>query len=231
MRQHVCNFVHVSELLLLQRCLVECKRQYLVISALVASIKTDSSGDNIYAQAALQHASESVAASIYFAIHFARCNIAVISRIYEKFEQSITCAACEDCAGITKTILEQEFLQDDFVALLSELRTVLNPAPAIPETSSSQQPFNPAFPANQPNHVVSPSKQHHTSSSSGRTRSDSNAVLQAARSHDFPYVVSISGRNSAVFTGAVKSAVETNDTVTLSALLSATSLAGDPRFA
>ena len=191
-----------------------------MIGAQVASERCAASLDDAHVHAALLHASESVAAALYFAMHFARCNIAIISRIYEKYQHAVACALREGCVGISQQSLEQLFLQDECAGLLAELRDVLSPRTAATESSSSE-------PARQPLQPPSPA----TSSAGGRGRSDSNAVLQAARSRDLPLVASISGGSSAALTGAVKSAVETNDTVALSVLLATTTVAGSPRCA
>jgi hypothetical protein len=165
-------------------------------------------------------------------MHFARCNVAIISRIFEKYEHAVACAVREGSVGISQRFLEQQFLQDDCATLLTELRVMLSPPPAVTESSVSE-PAQPSSPARQPVQPSSPARLHGVSSSSGLTslhvRSDSNAVLQAARSRDLPVVASISGGSSAALTGAVKSAVETNDTVALSVLLSTTTITGSPR--
>jgi hypothetical protein len=225
-------FFLLSETFVVQRCISECKRQYLVISALVSSERSATSARDDHVHTALQHASDSVATSLHFAMHFARCNVAIISRIFEKYEHAVACAVREGSVGISQRFLEQQFLQDDCATLLTELRVMLSPPPAVTESSLSE-PAQPSSPARQPVQPSSPARLHGVSSSSGLTslhvRSDSNAVLQAARSRDLPVVASISGGSSAALTGAVKSAVETNDTVALSVLLSTTTITGSPR--
>ena len=180
---------------------MECDRQYRVISAQVASEQSSASANDAHVQAALQHASESVAASLYFAMHFARCNIAIISRIYEKYHQAVACGVREGCSDVSQHVLEQQFLQDDCAALLQRLRAVLA---AAPSSCTHEQPVSSASPSR---------LQHSTASATqGRERSDGSAVLQAARSGDLPFVASISGGSAAALTGAVKNAVSTNDT-------------------
>lgn len=195
-----------------------------MISAQVASERSAASLEDAHVHAALLHASESVAASLYFAMHFARCNIAIISRIYEKYQHAVACALREGCVGISQPSLEQLFLQDECAGLLAELRDVLSPRSVAP-VSSSSEPLNAA---RQPQQPPSPARVH---GSSAPSSADSNAVLQAARSRDLPLVASISGGSSSALTGAVKSAVETNDTVALSVLLATTTVAGSPRCA
>jgi ankyrin repeat protein len=207
-----------------QRCVEECRRQYLVITAQAASERCVASLDDIHVHAALQHASESVTASLHFAMHFARCNVAIISRIYEKYEHAVACGLREGCADVTRHALEQQFLQEDCAALLTELRDVLSSTSAV-AAPSSLGPLSSTVSVKQPFQPTSPAR----ALAAGHVRSDSNAVLQAARSRDLPLVASISSSSSAALTGAVKSAVETNDTVALSVLLSTTAVTGSPR--
>ena len=199
---------------------MECDRQYRVISAQVASEQSSASANDAHVQAALQHASESVAASLYFAMHFARCNIAIISRIYEKYHEAVACAVREGCSDVSQQLLEQQLLQDDCAALLARLRA---------RGCSTQEPCASSASARQP---PSPSRLQlsSTSTTAGRERSDGSAVLQAARSGDLPFVASISGGSAAALTGAVKNAVSTNDTVALTMLLSASTVTGNIRF-
>jgi hypothetical protein len=222
----------LSETCFVQRCISECKRQYLFISALVSSERSAASAHDDHVLAALQHASESVATSLHFAMHFARCNVAIISRIFGKYEHAVACAVREGSSGVSQHFLEQQFLQDDCAALLTELRVMLSPPPAVTESSFCVPP-QASPPARLPVQPPSPARLHGSvaSGSGGHMRSDSNAVLQAARSRDLPAVASISGGSSAALTGAVKSAVETNDTVALSVLLSTTTITGSPRCA
>jgi hypothetical protein len=131
----------------------------------------------------------------------------------------------EGCTGISEQFLERQFLHDGCAELLQELRVVLSPLPHMTESSSAQELLEQASPAKQSIQPSSPAR----SAVGARARGDSNAVLQAARSLNLPLVASISGGSSAALTGAVKSAVETNDTVALSVLLSSATVTGSPR--
>ena len=177
----------------------------------------------MHVHTALQHASDTVSASLYVAMHFARCNVAVVSRIFQKYQHAVACAVREGCTGISQQFLERQFLHDDCPELLQELRVVLSPLPHI--TESSSELLQPSSPAKQSIQPSSPAR----SAVGVRARGDSNAVLQAARSLNLPLVASISGGSSAALTGAVKSAVETNDTVALTVLLSSATVTGSPR--
>jgi hypothetical protein len=209
-----------------QRCINECQRQLLVIGAQVATEKSAAGLCDVHVHTALQHASDTVTASLYVAMHFARCNVAIVSRIFQKYPDAVACAAREGCTGITQQFLEQQFLQDACSDLLQELRVVLSPPPHMTECIP-QELLEPSSSARQSTQPPSPAR----STLGSRARGDSNAVLQAARAHNLPLVASISGGSSAALTGAVKSAVETNDAVALGVLLSTATVTGSPRCA